>query len=92
VRSGRPGLSFGRPGPLDANGEVPIDGRDRHERRRLYVTGGQGQNAQMMSTVRALEAYDPVVNTRTILPSMGVARHGLAGAVIGDRLHMVHGK
>ena len=45
----------------------------------------------MMYTFRALEAYDPVVNTWTILPSMPVSRHGLAGAVIGNRLHMVSG-
>jgi len=57
----------------------------------IYVTGGEGQNAQMMYTFRALEAYDPVNNRWTILPSMPVSRHGLASAVIGNRLHMVSG-
>jgi N-acetylneuraminic acid mutarotase len=58
---------------------------------RIYVSGGEGQNAQMMYTFRALEAYDPETNRWAILPSMPVSRHGLAGAVVGSRLHMVSG-
>jgi len=58
---------------------------------RIYVTGGEGQNAQMMYTFRALEAYDPASNRWTILPSLPVSRAGLAGAVVGNRLHMVSG-
>ena len=58
---------------------------------RIYVTGGEGQDAQRMYTFRALEAYDPATNTWTVLPSMPVSRHGLAGAVVGNRLHMVSG-
>jgi N-acetylneuraminic acid mutarotase len=58
---------------------------------RIYVTGGEFQDSQMMATFRALEAYDPANNTWSVLPSMPVARHGLAGAVVGNRLHMVSG-
>ena len=58
---------------------------------RIYVTGGEGQNAQMMYTFRSLEAYDPASNSWSVLPSMPVSRHGLAGAVVGNRLHMVSG-
>jgi N-acetylneuraminic acid mutarotase len=58
---------------------------------RIYVTGGEGQDAQRMYTFRALEAYDPGSNTWTVLPSMPVSRHGLAGGVVGNRLHMVSG-
>jgi hypothetical protein len=58
---------------------------------RIYVTGGEGQDAQRMYTFRALEAYAPATNTWTVLPSMPVSRHGLAGAVLGNRLHMVSG-
>ena len=58
---------------------------------RIYVTGGEGQDSQRMYTFRALEAYDPANNRWTVLPSMPVSRHGLAGAVIGNRLHMVSG-
>jgi hypothetical protein len=35
--------------------------------------------------------YDPASNAWMVLPSMPVARHGLAGAVVGNRLHMVSG-
>jgi N-acetylneuraminic acid mutarotase len=58
---------------------------------RIYVTGGEGQNAQMMYTFRALEAYDPASNSWTVLPSLSVSRHGLAGAVLGNQLHVVSG-
>ena len=58
---------------------------------RIYVTGGEFQDSQMMATFRALEAYDPANNTWSVLPSMPVARHGLAGTVVGNRLHMVSG-
>jgi N-acetylneuraminic acid mutarotase len=58
---------------------------------RIYVTGGEGQNAQMMYTFRALEGYDAAANRWVVLPSMPVSRHGLAGAVLGNRLHMVSG-
>ena len=58
---------------------------------RIYVSGGEGQTSQMMQTFRALEMYDPAANRWTILPNMPVSRHGLAGAVVGARLHMVSG-
>jgi N-acetylneuraminic acid mutarotase len=58
---------------------------------RIYVTGGEGQDAQRMYTFRALEAYDPATNSWAVLPSMPVSRHGLAGGVVGNRLHMVSG-
>jgi len=58
---------------------------------RIYVTGGEGQDYRSMFTWRALEAYDPASNTWSTLPSMPVSRHGLAGATVGNRLHMVSG-
>ena len=58
---------------------------------RIYVSGGEGQTTQSMMTFRALEAFDPAANRWTVLPSMPVSRHGLAGAVVGNRLHMVSG-
>ena len=44
-----------------------------------------------MYTFRALEAYDPASNRWSVLPSMPVSRHGLAGGIVGKRLHMVSG-
>jgi hypothetical protein len=45
----------------------------------------------MMATFRSLEAYDPASNSWQTLPPMPVPRHGLAGAVLDNRLHMVSG-
>ena len=58
---------------------------------RIYITGGEYQDYRMMATLRSFEAYDPATNTWATLPSLPVSRHGLAGAVIGNRLHMVSG-
>jgi N-acetylneuraminic acid mutarotase len=58
---------------------------------RIYVAGGEFQNAQLMAAFRALEAYEPATNTWTSLPSMPVPRHGLAGAVVGNRFHLASG-
>jgi len=58
---------------------------------RVYVTGGEYQDYRMMATLKSFEAYDPATNTWQTLPSLPVSRHGLAGAVVGNRLHMVSG-
>jgi hypothetical protein len=58
---------------------------------KIYITGGEFQDANMMATFRAFESYDPATNTWTTLPSMPTSRHGLASAVLGNRLHMVSG-
>ena len=58
---------------------------------RLYITGGEYQEPGMMATFRSLEAYDPASNSWQTLQPMPVSRHGLAGAVLGNRLHMVSG-
>ena len=58
---------------------------------KLYITGGEFQDPGTMATYRSLEAYDPVTNTWQTLAPMPVSRHGLAGAVVGNWLHMVSG-
>ncbi|HJQ63036.1 MAG TPA: hypothetical protein VJ834_09245 [Burkholderiales bacterium] len=58
---------------------------------KIYVAGGEAQDSRMLSTFRAVEAFDPVKNAWTILPSMQFPRHGLAGAIVGNRLHLVSG-
>jgi N-acetylneuraminic acid mutarotase len=58
---------------------------------RLYITGGEYQDPGTMATYRSLEAYDPATNSWQMLAPMPVPRHGLAGAVVGNRLHMVSG-
>jgi N-acetylneuraminic acid mutarotase len=58
---------------------------------RIYVAGGEYQDDRLMAAFRALEAYDPAGNRWAVLPRMPVPRHGLAGAVVGNRLHLVSG-
>ncbi len=58
---------------------------------RIYVAGGEHQDSHLMAAFRALEAYDPVTNTWSELPMMPMPRHGLAGAVVGDRLYLASG-
>lgn len=58
---------------------------------RLYVAGGEFQDDRLMAAFRALEAYEPATNRWFVLPRMPTPRHGLAGGVIGNRLHLVSG-
>jgi N-acetylneuraminic acid mutarotase len=58
---------------------------------RIYISGGEFQDARMMATFRAFEAYDPAKNAWSTLPSMPTSRHGLAAGVEGRRIHMVSG-
>jgi len=58
---------------------------------KIYVAGGEAQRDEFMAAFRALEVYDPAQNRWTILPRMPIPRHGLAGAVVGNRFHLVSG-
>jgi len=59
--------------------------------RRIYVAGGEVTTTALVGAYRAVEAYDPATNSWTSLPSMPMPRHGVAGAVIGTRFHLVSG-
>jgi N-acetylneuraminic acid mutarotase len=59
--------------------------------RRIYVAGGEVTTKELVGAFRAVEAYDPATNSWMTLPSMPMPRHGVAGAVIGDRFHLVSG-
>ena len=54
--------------------------------RRIYVAGGEVTTQQLVGAFRAIEAYDPLTNSWITLPPMPMPRHGVAGAVIGNRL------
>src|ERR1041384_2158514 len=58
---------------------------------RIYVAGGEFQDPQQQTVFRTFEEYDPATNTWTVLPPMGLARHGVAAAVIGNRFYAVSG-
>ena len=58
---------------------------------RIYVAGGEFQDDRLMAAFQTLQFYDPAQNRWTGLSRMPVPRHGLAGAVIGQRLHLMSG-
>ncbi len=58
---------------------------------RILVAGGEHQDGHLMAAFRALEAYDPSTNSWSELPMMPMPRHGLAGAVVGNRLYLASG-
>src|SRR6476661_3074026 len=59
--------------------------------RRIYVAGGEVTTKELVGAFRAVEAYEPLTNSWITLPSMPMPRHGVAGAVIGNRFHLVSG-
>jgi len=59
--------------------------------RRIYVAGGEVTTTELVGAFRAVEAYEPATNTWLTLPSMPMPRHGVAGAVLGNRFHLVSG-
>lgn len=58
---------------------------------RIYVAGGEQRTSGFQRTFRAVEAYDPAANRWTALPPMEFPRHGLAGAIINGKFHLVSG-
>ena len=58
---------------------------------RIYVAGGESITALNNSVSRAFEAYDPASNSWQAMGNMPTARYGVAGGVIGNRIHVVGG-
>jgi len=58
---------------------------------RVYVAGGEWQNAVEQTAYRAFEGYDPATNSWSVLPPMALARHGVAGGVIDNRFYAISG-
>jgi len=58
---------------------------------RIIVAGGEFQNAVEQTAYRVVEAYDPMANSWAVLPPMALARHGVAGGVIGNRFYAISG-
>ena len=59
--------------------------------RKIYVAGGEVTTTELIGAYRAVEAYEPATDSWTTLPSMPLPRHGVAGAVVGHRFHLVSG-
>ena len=79
------GVKARMPTPRSGGGWATSNGR-------IYVAGGEYQSDRWYASYRALEAYEPATNRWIVLPSMPNTRHGVAGAFIGNRLHLVSGK
>lgn len=58
---------------------------------KVIVAGGEIRHRDFWGTYTAVESYDPVSNSWTRLAPMPLPRHGLAGGVIGNRLHLISG-
>ena len=58
---------------------------------KILVAGGEWQDPVVQTAFRVFETYDPATNTWTTLPPMATPRHGVAGAVIGNRFYAVSG-
>jgi N-acetylneuraminic acid mutarotase len=58
---------------------------------KIYVAGGEVSTPEVAGAFRAVEVYEPAANTWTKLPPMPMPRHGVAGAVLGNRFHLVSG-
>jgi N-acetylneuraminic acid mutarotase len=58
---------------------------------KIYVAGGEMRSTSLWGAFRGVEAYDPANNSWSILPPIPIPRHGHAGDVIGNRLHIVSG-
>jgi N-acetylneuraminic acid mutarotase len=78
-------------GPLQRMPTARSGGGYGTDGRRIYCAGGEVTTSQLNGAFRAVEAYDPATNTWSILPSMPIPRHGVAGAVINNEFHLVSG-
>jgi N-acetylneuraminic acid mutarotase len=78
-------------GPLQRMPTARSGGGYATDGRRIYCAGGEVATSQLAGAFRAVEAYEPATNTWSILPSMPIPRHGVAGAMIGNEFHLVSG-
>jgi N-acetylneuraminic acid mutarotase len=77
--------------PMERMPTARSGGASGTDGRRIYVAGGEVTTTELVGAYRAVEAFDPATNSWMTLPSMPMPRHGVAGAVIGNRFHLVSG-
>ena len=58
---------------------------------RVYVAGGEHQDYNLSTAFRAFEGFDAAKKEWVVMPPMPLQRHGLAGAVVGNRFHAISG-
>jgi N-acetylneuraminic acid mutarotase len=74
--------------PMERMPTARSGGASGTDGRRIYVAGGEVTTKELVGAFRAIEAYDPLTNSWSKLPSMPMPRHGCAGAVIGNRFYL----
>jgi N-acetylneuraminic acid mutarotase len=79
------GVKQRMPTPRSGGGVATYGGR-------IYVGGGEWISRELMSSFRALEAYEPATDTWTVMPALPGTVHGNAMGFIGNKLHNVSGK
>jgi N-acetylneuraminic acid mutarotase len=78
------GLKAKMPTPRSGGGWGTYGGR-------IYVAGGEVATPELVGAFRAVEVFDPAANAWTKMPPMPMPRHGVAGAIVGTRFHLVSG-
>jgi N-acetylneuraminic acid mutarotase len=78
------GVKTRMPTPRSGGGSGTYGGK-------IYAAGGEVATPQLVGAFRAVEAYDPATNSWVALPPMPMPRHGVAGAVVGNRFRLVSG-
>jgi N-acetylneuraminic acid mutarotase len=58
---------------------------------RVYIAGGEHQEYNLSTAFRAFEGFDAAKKEWFVMPPMPLQRHGLAGAVLGNRFHVISG-
>jgi len=58
---------------------------------RVYVAGGEHQEYNLSTAFRSFEGFDAAKKEWAVMPPMPLQRHGLAGAVLGNRFHVISG-
>ena len=58
---------------------------------KIYMAGGEYLDNAIVGTYRDADAYDPATNSWTALAPLAIPRHGLIGAIIGNRFYVVSG-
>jgi N-acetylneuraminic acid mutarotase len=58
---------------------------------KIYVAGGQAEDAFFRGVFANFEAYEPATNSWTLLPPVNLPRHGLNLAAVGSRVYVIGG-
>ena len=58
---------------------------------KLYVFGGEGNEASPIGLYNEVEAFDPAANSWTRFEPMPLPRHSLVAATVGNRIYLPGG-